>query len=169
MSDVDDEAPKSGRPSLYKPEYAETARKLCKLGATTSELADFFEVSVSTVSLWLITHPEFSESVKKGKEVADDRVEESLYRRACGYEHDETDIRVVANELVMTPIRKHYPPDSTAMIFWLKNRRSEAWRDKTQQEHTGANGGPIQYEELPTEQLLAKLKALQAIHPELKG
>ncbi len=158
--DQEDEAPKGGRPSLYKPEHAETARKLCKLGATTSELADFFDVSVSTVSLWLVTHPEFSEAVKKGKEVADDRVEESLYRRACGYEHDEVDIRVVANELVMTPIRKHYPPDSTAMIFWLKNRRADQWRDKTQQEHTGKDGGPIQLSTLDDDQLKAKAKAL---------
>ena len=156
-----------GRPTKYKAEYAEQAKKLCNLGATNTELADFFGVSVSTINLWLVTHQDFSDSVKRGKDVADDRVEESLFRRACGYEHDETDIRVVANELVMTPVRKHYPPDSTAMIFWLKNRRSDAWRDKSQQEVTGKDGGPIQMDTLPTEQLVDQLAKLISQYPAL--
>jgi hypothetical protein len=126
-----------GRPSKYKPEFAEQAAKLCKLGATDAQLADFFEVSVSTVNLWKCEHPEFSESIKVPKQEADERVEQSLYRRALGYEHDEVDIRVVGGELRLTPIRKYYPPDSTAMIFWLKNRRPTEWRDKQEIEHKG--------------------------------
>lgn len=126
-----------GRPSKYKPEYAEQAAKLCKLGATDAQLADFFEVSISTVNLWKVEHPEFSESVKLPKAEADERVEQSLYRRAMGYEHDEVDIRVVGGKIIQTPIRKYYPPDSTAMIFWLKNRKPAEWRDKQEIEHQG--------------------------------
>lgn len=121
-----------GRPTKYRPEYVRQAAALCSLGATDAQLADFFEVSVSTVNLWKLEHPEFSEAIKVPKEIADDRVEQSLYRRAMGYEHDEVDIRVVEGQIVQTPIRKVYPPDSTAMIFWLKNRRG--WRDKVEQE-----------------------------------
>lgn len=127
----------AGRPTKYKPEYVEQARKLCALGATDAQLADFFKVSVSTVSLWKCVHEEFSESLKAFKEKADELVEQSLYRRAMGYEHDETDIRVVGTRLVKTPMRKHYPPDTTAAIFWLKNRRSQEWRDRQDVEHTG--------------------------------
>jgi hypothetical protein len=134
----------AGRPTKYKAEYAEQAAKLCALGATDAQLADFFQVSVSTVNLWKSQHPKFSESIKVPKSQADDRVEQSLYRRAMGYEHDETDIRAVAGELVMTPIRKHYPPDTTAAIFWLKNRRPAEWREKVEHEHGGPDGGPIQ-------------------------
>lgn len=126
-----------GRPSKYQPEFAEQAAKLCKLGATDAQLADFFEVSVSTVNLWKVQHPEFSESIKVPKTEADNRVEQSLFLRAMGYEHDEVDIRVVGGELVQTPIRKHYPPDATAMIFWLKNRKPADWRDKQEIEHKG--------------------------------
>lgn len=126
-----------GRPSKYKPEYAEQAAKLCKLGATDAQLADFFEVSISSVNLWKVEHPEFSESVKLPKAEADERVEQSLYRRAMGYEHDEVDIRVVGGKIIQTPIRKYYPPDSTAMIFWLKNRKPAEWRDKQEIEHQG--------------------------------
>lgn len=127
----------AGRPSKYKPECAKQAAKLCKLGATDAQLADFFQVSVSTINLWKVEHKEFSESIKVPKGEADERVEQSLYRRAMGYEHDEVDIRVIANDVVITPIRKYYPPDSTAMIFWLKNRRPDVWRDKV--DHTLAN------------------------------
>lgn len=125
------------RPSKYKPEFAEQAAKLCLLGATDAQLADFFEVSVSTINLWKVQHSEFSESIRVPKGLADERVEQSLFRRAMGYEHDEVDIKVVDKEIVMTPIRKYYPPDTTAMIFWLKNRNPAEWRDKVEQEHSG--------------------------------
>lgn len=127
----------AGRPSKYKAEFAKAAAKLCKLGATDAQLADFFEVSVSTVNLWKVQHKEFSESIKVPKAEADERVEQSLYRRALGYEHDEVDIRVVDKDIVITPIRKYYPPDSTAMIFWLKNRKAAEWRDKVETELSG--------------------------------
>ena len=126
------------RPTKYKAEFAEQAAKLCVLGATDAQLADFFEVSVSTINLWKVQHKKFSESIKVPKAMADERVEQSLFRRAMGYEHDEVDIRVVMNEVVQTPIRKYYPPDSTAMIFWLKNRKSSEWRDKQEYEHSGS-------------------------------
>jgi hypothetical protein len=125
------------RPTKYKPEYAEQAAKLCRLGATDAQLADFFEVAVSTVALWKVEHKAFSDAIKVPKAEADERVEQSLYRRAMGYEHDEVDIKVVAGELVKTPIRKFYPPDTTAAIFWLKNRRPAEWRDKQELEHSG--------------------------------
>lgn len=126
-----------GRPSKYKPEFAEQAKKLAVLGATDAQMADFFGVSISTFSLWKVEYSEFSESLKVAKEEADKRVEHSLYQRAMGYEHDEVDIRVVAGELKMTPIRKHYPPDTTACIFWLKNRKPKEWRDKVEHQHSG--------------------------------
>ena len=119
-----------GRPSKYKPEYAAQAGKLCLLGATDAQLADFFDVAISTIALWKVQHKEFSGAIKVPKAEADDRVEQSLYRRAMGYEHDEVDVKVIDKEVVITPIRKYYPPDSTAMIFWLKNRRPDEWRDK---------------------------------------
>jgi hypothetical protein len=125
------------RPSKYKEEFAQQAAKLCKLGATDAQLADFFEVAVSTVALWKVQHKEFSDAIKVPKAEADERVEQSLYRRALGYEHDEVDIRVVGGEIMKTPIRKYYPPDTTAAIFWLKNRKPTDWRDKQEMEHTG--------------------------------
>jgi len=127
-----------GRPSSYKPEYAEQAAKLCVLGATDAEMADFFDVALSTFSLWKVKHQEFSDSLKGSKEVADRRVETALYNRAMGYSHEETDVRVVDGAIMMTPMIKHYPPDTTAAIFWLKNRKPDEWRDKRETEHSGS-------------------------------
>lgn len=130
-----------GRPSKYKPEFVAQAEKLCLLGATDLDVADFFEVDVRTLHRWKAEYPDFCHSLKAGKEVADARVERSLFSRATGYEHDEVDIRVVKGEIVQTPIRKFYPPDTTAAIFWLKNRKPAEWRDKVEMEH----GGTVQF------------------------
>jgi hypothetical protein len=137
---------KPGRPSLYKPEYVVQAKKLCLLGATDRELADFFKVSEQTLNTWKAQHPEFLESLKVGKEQADQRVERSLYQRAVGYSHPDVHVSNFQGDVTLTPITKHYPPETTAGIFWLKNRRPEEWRDRI--EHTGKDGGPIQTEEL---------------------
>lgn len=133
-----------GRPSKFKPEFIEQAEKLCKLGATDIELADFFGVEVRTLYRWKGENEAFCQSLKAGKAEADTRVERSLFARATGYEHDEVDIRVVANAIVKTDIRKYYPPDTTAAIFWLKNRKSGDWRDLKAVEMGGPNGGPVQ-------------------------
>jgi hypothetical protein len=130
----------AGRPTKYKPEYAKQAGKLCALGATDAQMADFFGVSISTINLWKVTYPEFSESISVPKEIADAKVEQSLYRRAMGYEHDEVDIRVVNGIIEQTAVRKYYPPDTAAMIFWLKNRKKEEWRDKVEQEISNPEG-----------------------------
>ncbi|WP_313707775.1 terminase [Atlantibacter hermannii] len=132
------------RPTKYQKAYAEQARKLCMLGYTDEQLADFFTVAVSTISKWKLDHSEFSEAVKKGKDLVDAEVVDSLYQRAMGYVAPDTDIRVIDNKIVKTQIKKHYPPDTAAAIFWLKNRQKKAWRDKIDHAIEGADGGPVQ-------------------------
>jgi hypothetical protein len=119
-----------GRPSKYKPEFNEQAAKLCKLGATDKELADFFSVDVATINRWKADYPTFCESLKRGKEESDNRVEQSLYHRAVGYSHPDTHVSNYQGEVTLTPLTKFYPPDTVACIFWLKNRRPDQWRDK---------------------------------------
>lgn len=142
---------KRGRPSPYVAGYMasfpELARKLAMLGAKDSEIAEVFGVSESTLNLWKTKHAELSESLKAGKLIADAEVADRLYQRALGYEHDEVDIRVVDKSIVQTPIRKFYPPDTTAAIFWLKNRQKAQWRDKVETGVTDADGKDV----LPTD------------------
>lgn len=136
----------AGRPTKYKPEYPEQAYKLCLLGATDAELADFFQVNEDTINEWKKVHPKFSESLKAGKDRADAIVADKLYHRACGYEHPEVKVFLYGGEPVIVPITKHYPPDATSAIFWLKNRQPRHWRDVNKLEHSGAGGGPIKTE-----------------------
>jgi hypothetical protein len=135
----------AGRPTKYDEKYAEQAFKLCLLGATDTHLAEFFEVAESTINKWKLDYPEFSEALKRGKVEADAKVASSLYNRALGYSHPEDKIFNANGEPLVVPTTKHYPPDPTAAIFWLKNRQKEVWRDKHDHEHTGKDGGPIEF------------------------
>ena len=126
-----------GRPTKYKAAYNGQVYKLCLLGATDKEIADFFEVTESTINLWKETYLHFSESIKKGKDKADTEIARSLFERAKGYSHKEDKIFNENGEPLIVTTIKHYPPDSTAIIFWLKNRQPKKWRDKTDIEHSG--------------------------------
>lgn len=154
------------RPTKYQEAYAEQARKLCLLGYTDAELADFFEVNESTINRWKIEYPEFCESIKRGKQVADGNVADRLYQRAMGFIAPDVDIKVIENQIVKTPLEKHYPPDTVAAIFWLKNRQRDKWRDRQDHELTGKDGGPVQHvhtaSELTDEQLAAIIGGKQA-------
>lgn len=153
----------AGRPSSYKIEYAEQAAKLCKLGATVAELADFFNVSDRTIYGWQTAHPDFLQALKNGKEAADERVEQSLYHRACGYTYDSEKIFQVDGEPLRVQTRTHVPPDVTACIFWLKNRRREQWRDVKDHDHS------VRFDDLTDEQIDARLAALVAGGTEARG
>lgn len=140
-----------GRPSKFDAAKCLQAEKLCKLGATDKELADFFEVSEQTLNTWKTEHPEFLESLKSGKERADAEVGHRLFERACGYSHPDVHLSNYQGQVTATPITKHYAPDTTACIFWLKNRRPDLWRDRM--EHTGRDGGPIETKVVTDEDL----------------
>ena len=119
------------RPTDYRQEYAEQARKLCLLGFTDKQLAVFFGVNESTINRWKQKYPEFCKSIKSGKVVADAQVVDSLYNRALGMEVEEVEVRGDGDDEIKRVIKKYIPPDTTAQIFWLKNRQPELWREKS--------------------------------------
>lgn len=122
----------AGAPSKYNPELDKKAYKLALLGATDKQLADFFEVTETTINNWKKDHPSFFESLKKGKYEADSKVAQSLYKRACGYKHKEDKIFIYEGAPIIVPTMKHYPPDTVACIYWLNNRQPEQWRNKAE-------------------------------------
>ncbi|WP_370580914.1 helix-turn-helix domain-containing protein [Snodgrassella alvi] len=132
------------RPTDYRQEYAEQARKLCLLGFTDKQLADFFDVNESTITRWKQKYPEFCTSIKKGKVVADAQVVDSLYNRALGMEVEEVEVRGDGDNEIKRVTKKHIPPDTTAQIFWLKNRQPELWRDKPTVENSAQEAVPVQ-------------------------
>lgn len=126
-----------GRPTDFKGEFCEEAKRLCEAGATDQEVADALGVHVATLYRWKSKFPQFCEALKAGKSVADDRVEISLYHKAIGYKHEAVKIFMPAGATapVYAEYTEHVPPDTTAAIFWLKNRRAERWREKSEVHH----------------------------------
>ncbi len=127
-------AARRGRPSAFKQDYIEQTKKLCRLGAIDRELADFFGVTERTINNWKRDHPEFQDALKEGKLLADAEVAHSLYRRALGYSHPEVHVSRYQGEVTVTPLTKHYPPDTAACVFWLRNRRPDLWRERRAEE-----------------------------------
>jgi hypothetical protein len=119
---------KPGRPSKFDPSFYKLARNYCLLGATNETLAQNFDVDIDTLHRWLRDDDAFRNSVKEGREDADAHVAERLYTRATGYSIDEEQILVVAGKPHKITIKKNIPPETTACIFWLCNRRRGQWR-----------------------------------------
>ena len=152
MSEKNEVKKKSrGRKSEYREEYAEQALKLCLLGATDKEIAEFFSVSEQTLNSWKKKFPQFLESLKKGN------VASRLYSRAIGYDARAT--KFATNEGKITDkveYIEHYPPDTTAAIFWLKNRQPGKWRDKKEVENQVKLGDEL--ESMSDEELAAIIR-----------
>lgn len=125
------------------------------------ELAEILEVNIGTVEYWWRNIPEFKEAVKRGKEQADVRVVESLYKRALGYEYEETRQVTGINRNgqkyhYTTRTKKRVPADTTAAIFWLKNRQRRYWADTHRMEHSGT----IEHHHMDLEDLTSQEKSL---------
>lgn len=141
-------------PKAMEPSHVELARKLSMLGADEPRVARVFGIHTSTLSEWKVLHPELGNALNEGKEYSDANVAQSLYHRATGFSHKAVKIfcdpKTGSREIV--EYIEHYPPDTTACIFWLKNRQPAMWRDRI--EHTGANGGAIKTEQTIKPELL---------------
>lgn len=99
-------------------------------GLTDAQIAKNIGITVKTLYEWKNRFSDFSEALKKGKEVVDIEVENALLKRALGYEYTETMVEKSEDGYKTRKTRKFIPPDVTAQIFWLKNRRPEVWREK---------------------------------------
>ena len=106
-------------------------------GLTDEQIAHNMGICRDTLIQWKKRFPDISDTLKRGKEIVDIKVENALLKRALGYSCDN----------------KEVPPDITAIIFWLKNRRPDKWRDKQNLEHSGEiKNNPFAL--LTTEQLI---------------
>lgn len=100
-------------------------------GLTDKQIADNLGISKDTFYKYKNRYTDFSDSLKKGKEVVDYEVENALLKRALGYKYDEVTIEEFEDGSVKTKtVTKEVIPDTTAQIFWLKNRKPDKWRDK---------------------------------------
>ena len=159
---------RGGRPPKYDPErMLPVVRSMAKLGATDLEIAQALQVSLGAVELWARTHKEFLRAIKPSKAVADDRAERSLYRSATGYSYDSEELFLVdvvqvrkipgktaeekptfvttrTKKVIREPVVKHEAPRPISLIFWLKNRRKDRWRDFKATELSTPPGKPFE-------------------------
>ena len=124
-----------GRPSGFSPDIIGKVEALCEAGATDDEIADFLDISTRTLLRWKHAYPDFCRALTTGKQYSDERTQRSLYHKANGFYVTEQQAFKVklpegGEELKVIEVQKFIPPDTTAQIFWLKNRRKEVWRDR---------------------------------------
>jgi hypothetical protein len=128
---------RTGRPTLYRPELAELARRLALLGLTNNEMASAMNVEVGAIQQWKVDHPEFRKAIERGGVHADAKVAQSTYHRALGYRAPAVKIMQHEGEPIIVPYTEHYPPDTQAARLWLTNRQPEKWRDRRDVNVTG--------------------------------
>jgi len=132
---------RTGRPtSKWDPRYVAQAYRLAMLGLTDVQIAAAFDVSERQLNNWKKKYPELLQSLNNGKLPADGNVTLSLYQRAIGYVHDHEHIHVLRDgTVVRVATKKRYAADTTACIFWLKNRQRTLWRDVAREDE----GDPV--------------------------
>jgi len=117
----------------YTPKLAGVVYRLALLGLTHEQIAGVLGIAESTVYEWKSRHVEFRMALLSGMAIADSAVVKSLYRTACGYSHPSEVVRVLADgTVVRVATTKHYPPDTQAGIFLLKNRQPELWKERVE-------------------------------------
>lgn len=128
-------------------------------GLTDEQIAANMGINVATLYRYKQSYCEICNALKRGKAIVDIQVENALLKRALGYSYKEITREAQFNpqteqyELVVTKeVTKEVVPDTTAQIFWLKNRKPDEWRDKKDVEHSGTVNNP--FAALSTEQLL---------------
>jgi hypothetical protein len=118
-----------GRPSGYKSAYVDQAFKFCLLGLDDRRIAELLGTSRAGLNRWKRSYPRFREAFGRGRDGADAAVAGALYKRAIGYSHPAEKIHVHKDgTVVRVPYIQHYPPDTSAVNFFLANRQRDLWR-----------------------------------------
>ena len=134
--------PRTGRPSGFKNINHEQIKFLILKRFTDKEISTFLGINELTLNRWKLKYPDFSKSLKDWKDEADSRIEHSLAERATGYRTKVkkpivvSDGSIRGSHIEWVEVEEVWPPDPTSMIFWLKNRHPDRWRDKKESEIT---------------------------------
>jgi DNA-binding XRE family transcriptional regulator len=147
------------RKSKYRPDIVEDLKPLAKAaetGLTSEVIAEFLGINKDTLYEWFKKYPGLKDQIDALKEPQDEAVKRALFQRATGYKAKETKIFYDKGEIVEKEVIKALPPDTTACIFWLKNRQPDDWRDVRERVNTNKN----EYEDTPTLEVARRLANL---------
>ena len=119
-----------GRPTTYRPAYADIARKAYANGSTAEEVAALLEIDSATFYRWRSKYQEFAEACTTGKALADEHVVNSLHQRACGFDYKAERAFMFASwdKPVIGEYRRRVLADPRAALQWLRIRRPDEWR-----------------------------------------
>ena len=132
-------------------------------GLTDVQIATNMGINVATLYRWENEFCDIRNALKDGKEVVDRQVENALLKSALGYKYDEVTKELRDDELVVTKVvHKEVQPNTTAQIFWLKNRKRAEWRDRVENAITGADGGAVKVETLTESDVDKRIKELES-------
>lgn len=132
-------------------------------GLTDAQIATNMGINVATLYRWENEFCDIRNALKDGKEVVDRQVENALLKSALGYMYDEVTEERRDDELVVTKVvHKEVQPNTTAQIFWLKNRKRAEWRDRVENAITGADGGAVKVETLTESDVDKRIKELES-------
>ncbi|WP_318483860.1 hypothetical protein [Photobacterium leiognathi] len=126
----------------FKSEYTKQCLKLCLLGATDQELAEFFEVSRDTIKNWANKHPKFADARHSGKLQADAEVSHKLFQRAIGYKVKKQKVLPNGN---IVEYKEELPPETRAIEYWLTCRQRDKWGVKNKLELSGNAENPLAF------------------------
>lgn len=147
-----------GRPLLFNDKLKDRILKLAEEGKKNEQIAYYIGISEKTFYNWLGRFPDLKTALYESKAVADELVEAGIFSRAIGYTHKEVKVFYDKDlgQVIEHVVDKHYPPDTSAGIFWLSNRNPEKWADKKEIKHAGS----VVLEKLSDEEINKKAKEL---------
>jgi len=127
---------KNGRPSAYNKDiHPKLARALAGVQLNRKQIAERLGISLATYSNWKKRYGEFSRALDEGFAVCNEMVENALFRRAVGYEYDDTHITHHRGEIIETPVKKHLPPNVDAIKQWQSHQDKDRWGDNPVETH----------------------------------
>jgi hypothetical protein len=134
---LSEETPKMGRPTIIDQVDLVQVTELYAKGYTNDQVSKMLGINRTTLYNWQSKHKNFKDAIRRGKELADDLIEEALYSRAKGMKIEETKVFCHEGLITTEVIDKHLAPDVNAAKFWLNNRRADRWKDKKEIEQSG--------------------------------
>lgn len=135
---------KPADPSVITNDMCDQVEKLCQLGMSDAELADFFSVSEKTIGDWYLDHAGFRAAVIEGRAMQTARVADAMYQRALGFSYTEEKSHVIDGEIQTVSLRKQALPDVGAQARILAAHRPDTWGNKQVNTLQGPNGESLQ-------------------------
>jgi hypothetical protein len=134
---------KRGRPVVYNTDIDESVRRLCLLGLSDAEIAEFLGINPTTMCKWDNAHPSFFNARIEGRTKADAEVADALRRSAIGYDRPAEKVFLTKDgEIVRASYIEHYPPNGSNAALWLANRQRGRWKLKpTEDDARDEDGG----------------------------